>query len=394
MALPDGAGLAGAIVDLFVSSEGSDVRGQYLATLTTQTDGTYVFEDRSGCYIVTVKVPIGEYSTSPLRDWGEVFTREQICTQAESPPMLTHTAYPLVGSSIGGQVLDGDGQALAGIAVSLKSAANEFVDGALTDEDGRFRWTVATTECQIIVVSSPDASRRSFNRFVPQEFDERSSFRNAPACPGVDIESVLYDLDSQPGRIEGRIITSSASSPPVVTVNLFAAGDPALTNRLATLDTGPDGGFGFATRIACYLVRAELPSGYSFVPHDHRARSLRSSPAGVDGSPCTTASRQTVGAIEVFASDPRDPTLQLLGRVVNQSDAPVAGLNVDVFALKGIGFESFLTSVTTDAEGLWSYPIFDGCYIAVVTAPGGATDEARGCANGADINLAAQVVTS
>ncbi|WP_449407076.1 MSCRAMM family protein [Microbacterium maritypicum] len=299
----------------------TDANGAVVGTTTTLPDGSYSFPGVVAApgYTARVTPPGGTIAVGSPTQAVDLSTDDAIAD---------FQVRPIVPVAVSGRVLDGDGNPLVGVAVS--------VDGGTpttTDANGFYVFDTVGVGPHSIVVTPPPG------------YSTTSPLQPVVVPPGseVPIQDVDFTLVENP-TLSGTVIANGAGVSGV-TVTATAPGEPTLTAV-----TDANGDYSFPRLPAgAYEVTVSTPAGYTAVGATTRTES-------------------------VAAADVPDVDFELArfgafsGTVLTDDDDPVSGAVITVDS--GAGTQQ-LTTGSDGGYGLGDLP--PGTYTLTITPPTGTT---------------------
>ena len=328
-----------------------DGNGAIVGRTTTAADGTYAFPGflATDGYRVSVTPPTGKIAVGATTSSANLTSGDAVD--------VDFTVRDIVPSPVTGRVVDGNGDPIAGVAVTIDGQT------VTTDADGRYLFDMVLDgpqEASIVVPSGYTLGTAPPGFVVPADNEDLITLA----------DFVVTANPSLSGFVRG-----TSGGVPGVTVTAVLQGGGTLTTV-----TGADGGYTFPRLAAgSYTVTMTTPDGYVATSPVSRTEAV----AGTDvGGVDFDLAR--LGAIE--------------GTVRTADGTPVAGVVIDV---AGPGGAQQLTTDADGGYGLGGLP--PGTYELTVRAPAGSTIVGAGsrtvvisdigeAVDGQDFALAAAVV--
>jgi hypothetical protein len=298
----------------------TDANGVVVATTTTTNGGTYTFPGYVAAdgYTVRVVAPAGKIA---------VGANAQQADLTDADAVADFQVRDIVPVAVSGRVTDDDGNALAGVTVSIDGGQT-----TTTDADGFYLFDSVPVGGHTVVVSP----------LTGYSITDPTQVIAVPADSEDPIENVDFAFVENP-TLSGSVLVGGTGVAGV-TITATAAGGPALT---AVTDANGDYSF------------PRLPSGSYEV--------MVTTPAGYTATGATTRT-ESVAADDVMDVDFTLARLGAIDGVVRgDGGAPIAGVVVTI-----AGGTS--QQLTTDAAG--NYGLGDlapGTYTITVTPPAGTT---------------------
>lgn len=299
----------------------TDANGVVVATTTTNPDGSYSFLGvvATDGYTARITAPPGKIAVSG---------NAQQVDLTDADAVADFSVRDIVPVAVSGRVTDDDGNALAGVTVSIDGGQS-----TTTDANGFYLFDSVAVGGHTVVVSA----------LTGYSIADPTQIINVPAGSEVPIENVDFAFVENP-TLSGSVLANGAGVPGV-TVTATAPGGPTLT---AVTDGNGDYSF------------PRLPSGAYDV--------TVTTPAGYTATGATTRT-ETVAADDVIDVDFTFARLGAIDGVVRgDGGAPVAGAVVTV---AGGGTSQQLTTDAAGAYGLGD--LAPGTYTITITPPAGTT---------------------
>ena len=256
----DNAGpVAGVAVDLFTLTPGGG-RGEYLATATTNGNGTYTFPDlQVGCYNVTFIAPDGERFIDDSQ-----YLRADTCIEALETDTLNAILADIAGNptAISGVVDRVGAGPVDNVDVDLFTAnadgsRGQYLRSTRTDTNGSYRFDV-TPGCYVV----------TFVGNSGETFASGSRWLSVGSCPDSGqteiINATMTAIDT---GIRGVVSREGQGGVSGVVVDLFVAnGDGSRGQWLTSSTTDEVGNYLFdPVDDGCYILTFIAPPGETFI---------------------------------------------------------------------------------------------------------------------------------
>lgn len=300
----------------------TDANGVIVASTTTNLDGSYSFPGvvASDGYTARITAPPGKIAVS---------ANAQQVDLTDADAVADFTVRDIVPVAVSGRVTDDDGNALAGVTVSIDGGQS-----TTTDADGFYLFDSVPVGGHTVLVSALSG----------YSITDPTRVINVPTGSEVPIENVDFAFVENP-TLSGSVLANGAGVPGVA-VTATAPGGPTLT---AVTDGNGDYSFPRLPSGA-YAVTVTTPAGYTATGATTRTESL-----AADDVVDVDFALARLGAID--------------GVVRGDGGVPIAGAVVTVTG--GGGASQQLTTDAAGDYGLGNLP--PGTYTITITPPSGTT---------------------
>ena len=298
----------------------TDANGTVVGTTTPAAGGTYSFPGfvASDGYTVRVTPPAGKITT------GAVTAAVDLTTADAVADFIVRDIVPV---AVSGRVVDGNGDPVPGVTVSVDGTTT-----TTTDADGTYLFDEVAVGPHTVVITPPPG-------YSTTDPTEPLVVPDGSEVPITLADFVLVENPDLSGAVR-----ANGTGVPGVTVTASAGGDTV------TAVTDASGGYRFPRLPAGdYVVEVTPPSGYA--------------PVGA------TSQNETVGGTDVTGVDFELARFGALAGVVRTDDGtPVGGVVI------AVGTDEGTQQLATDADGGYGLgELSPGTYTLTITPPSGTT---------------------